>query len=108
MKRLQEKWDAGLSFATFDTAAMAHDRLLFPVPTHNHRGEPWWPGSEAQRLLALDVDDNKHITMKPRQLYNTRAEYYDNYPLQVFRDHIYQEVKLRKFVLQYYTGERAM
>jgi hypothetical protein len=35
--------------------------------------------------------------MKPKALYDTRIEY-QNYPLVVFRKHIHQEVKRRKFV----------
>ena len=44
------------AFAASDSAALANDRLLHPVPTHNHRGEPRWEGSEAQRLLRQDID----------------------------------------------------
>jgi hypothetical protein len=86
-----------------DNAALVHDRLLFPAPTHNHRGEPRWPGSEAERFLKLDIDACKHEMMAPLQLHGTRAEYYENYPLAVFRKHIHQEVRLRKFILQYYN-----
>ena len=39
--------------------------------------------------------------MTPQELYNSRAVYHQNYPLYVFRGHIYQEVKRRKFVNQY-------
>jgi hypothetical protein len=35
----------------------------------------------------------------PQALHNTQKEYKD-YPLTVFRKHIYQEVKRRKFVAQ--------
>ena len=47
------------------------------------------------------MDERKHKTMKPQQLYQSRKEYYDNYPLTVFREHIYQEEKRRKFMAQY-------
>ena len=107
--RLQSLWKSHndrVLHTTGDSAALVHDRLLFPAATHNHRGEPRWEGSEAQRLLKLDVDEQNHETMTPIQLYRSRPEYYENYPLLVFQKHIYQEVRLRKFVRQYYNGTR--
>jgi hypothetical protein len=89
------------AFAASDSAALANDRLLHPVPTHNHRGEPRWEGSEAQRLLRQDIDLGNHLDLMPRDLFMSEPDYYDNYPLEVFRKHIKQEVKLRKFLHQY-------
>ena len=89
------------SRAEDDSAALAHDRLHFPAPTHNHRGEPRWQGSEAERLLKLDVGEKKHLTMEPRELHATRPEYYENYMLEGFRQHIHQEVRFRKLIHQY-------
>ena len=89
------------AFAASDSAALANDRLLHPVPTHNHRGEPRWEGSEAQRLLRQDIDLGNHLDLMPRDLFMSEPDYYDNYPLEVFRKHIEQEVKLRKFLHQY-------
>jgi hypothetical protein len=81
---------------TTEEAALVHDRALFPIPTHNHRGEPRWDGSEAQRLLKEDVAAGIHETMKPQQLYQTHPQYND-YSLAVFRGHLYQEVRFVKF-----------
>jgi hypothetical protein len=61
------------------------------------RGEPRWEGSEAVRLLRLDMDEGKHHTMRPRDLYQTRPQYYEKYPLTVFRGHIDQEERRRKY-----------
>jgi hypothetical protein len=47
------------------------------------------------------MDEDKHKQMKPELLYNACKEYYKNYPLKVFREHIYQEEKRRKFLAQY-------
>jgi hypothetical protein len=81
-----------------DSAALAHDRRIHPKAANNHRGEPRWEGSDAERLLRQDMDEGKHKTMKPQLLYNMRNEYYENYPLKIFREHIYQEEKRRKFL----------
>jgi hypothetical protein len=56
-------------------------------------------GSEAVRLLRLDMDEGKHHTMRPRDLYQTRPQYYENYPLTVFRGHIDQEERRRKYIV---------
>lgn len=74
-------------------------RTLHPRPTHNHRQEPLWDGSEAQMLLNLDMDNNKHKVpgFKPVDLYNSRNEY-KQWTLEVFRWHIHQESDTRKYL----------
>jgi hypothetical protein len=57
-----------------------------------------WDGSKASQLLSLDIDDKKHETMQPHQLYNSRPEYYEHFSLTVFRKHIYQEINSRKYI----------
>jgi hypothetical protein len=84
-----------------DSAAFAHDRRIYPKPATNHRGEPRWEGSETERLLREDMDNFKHKTLKPKLLYKSRKEYHEKYPLPIFREHIYQEEKRRKFLTQY-------
>lgn len=101
LRAIQQKHVEQCQRAQVSSAALTRDRLLFPAPARNHRGEPRWQGSEAERFLKLDVAEKKHEMMKPRQLYETRAEYYSNYPLEVFRKHIHQEVGLRKLLGQY-------
>ncbi|KAI2500862.1 hypothetical protein MHU86_13582 [Fragilaria crotonensis] len=86
--------------AANEHAALAHDRIHFPRPSHNHRGEPQWHGSDAERLLKFDVAAKNHETMTPQQLYGTRT-HYQVYPLEVFRKHIHQEVRLLKMKSQY-------
>jgi hypothetical protein len=92
--------------AASDSAALAHDRRAncHPKPTHNHRGELCWEGGEAERLLHLDMDDDKHKRMKPEMLHITRAQY-RHYPLTVFRLHIDQEVRARKY-LAYHRAKK--
>jgi hypothetical protein len=48
-----------------------------------------------ERLLKCIIDNGKHETLMPQALHNTQKEYKD-YPLTVFRKHIYQEVAQRK------------
>ena len=83
--------------AASDSAALAHDRRIHPKPAFNHRGEPRWEGSDAERYLCQDMDAGKHENMTPMELHASRKEYRDDYPLGVFRQHIYQEKRRRKF-----------
>lgn len=79
-----------------DKAALEHDRKLFPIKTHNHRGEPRWDGSAAQSWLRVDVENGEHKRVAPRILHESR-EAYKVYPLKVFREHVHQEVRFQKF-----------
>mmetsp|Transcript_14192 Transcript_14192/g.23508 ORF Transcript_14192/g.23508 Transcript_14192/m.23508 type:complete len:108 (+) Transcript_14192:388-711(+) len=91
--------------AATELADMNRDRLLFPAPEKDHNGEPRWDGSEAERFLGIDITEGRHKAMPPRELRATRAAY-QQHGLQQFRSHIYQEVMKRKFVKQYYAGNR--
>jgi hypothetical protein len=83
--------------ASSDSAAYACDREIYPKTTHNNRGEPRWEGSEAERLLRMDMDHDAHKNVTPKELYRSRQEFYNNYPLTVFRKHIDQEERRRKY-----------
>jgi hypothetical protein len=85
--------------AIVDRAAVAHDQqrrlvhqnITLAASSSHHR----WDASEAQRLLKLDVNNEMHRTMAPKELRMTRCEY-KAFPLNVFRKHIHQEVRSRK------------
>ena len=85
--------------SSVEAAALEQDRKIHPKPAVNHRGEPRWEGSAAEMLLKQDVKEGKHETMQPRELHASRVDYAD-WPLDVFRNHIYQEVRLQKFIAQ--------
>lgn len=86
------------SRADRDAAALSRDRAIFPPHSvkDKHGNELHWPDSEAFQLLKQDIDNGKHQTMKPEALWKSRPEY-ESYDKKVFRGHIYQEVKSRKF-----------
>jgi hypothetical protein len=95
LSNLQTKVDGLKERAAEDAAALIHDRQLHPID-HNNPGFPYprWDGSEAQRLLKMDMDTAEHKKMKPMVLNATRDEYK---PFKaVFRDHIQQEVRRRR------------
>jgi hypothetical protein len=55
-------------------------------------------GSEAQELLKQDMEARLHETLGKEELFDLRSEYYLNFPLSVFRDKIYQEVRTAKYL----------
>lgn len=60
---------------------------------------PEWEGSDAQKQLKKDMLEGKHKTMPPEKLHDSNTAY-DLFPLKVFREHIYQESRTKKFLGQ--------
>jgi hypothetical protein len=87
-----------------DAISYAHDRLMFPTPTHNPNGILRWEGSEAETLLRTDIEAGVHNAMTPKQMYLSRPKY-QMFSQRKFAGHIHQEIRRRKFV-QSYFGRR--
>ena len=88
-----------------DYRSFMASRAAHPAPTHNHRGEPRWPGSPAEKRLRDDMDAGKHTTQGPGAMYRSSPVYQD-YPQAVIRKHIHQEESLRKFQRQWDAEEQ--
>jgi hypothetical protein len=70
--------------AVASNVALENDCRFHPIAANPANFPyPRWDGHEAQCLLKLDVDDNKHKTMKPAHLQKTRHQY-ECCPLPVF------------------------
>lgn len=80
-----------------DAEAFANFKANNIIHTHNPRGYPEWDGSKAHKQLEDDIDNDLHELMDPYELWCLR-EVYDPFPLKVFRDHIYQIIKTRKYL----------
>jgi hypothetical protein len=83
------------SFA--EEQARQEDVQDHPPPSHNHRGVPRWEGSEAQKLLKVDVESGASRSMKPVELWQSNPVY-QAFDKDVFRGHIYQERRRQKFL----------
>ena len=79
-----------------EAEALVHDRQLHPRQPYNLRGEPVFDMSLAKKKLREDVKNNKHTTMSPSMLQDTRPEYRQFHPKK-FKERIYQEIRLQKF-----------
>jgi hypothetical protein len=83
--------------STFEQTAFEYDMQLHPRKTHNERGEPVFDLHPAKPLLQEDVRMKLHKQMLPSDLRATRPEYQAFKP-NIFRQHIYQEVRRQKVV----------
>jgi hypothetical protein len=77
-KQLRDEYQAYLS-----------DMEQLPMRDATARGYPFWNTHEASKLLEKDEMSGKATELKPKQLWKSRLEYQD-FPLRVFRKHIYQ------------------
>lgn len=77
--------------------AFQHDCLLHPRDEmHDRRGKLIFDRSPAKDLLRQDIKDGAYPRLSPMQLWNTRPEY-KLFDLKVFKERIYQEIRLAKF-----------
>jgi hypothetical protein len=96
-KACKVKLDRGLT----DAAAYQSDLQFDQRPTFAALGLPRWEGSDAQRYLGIDITAGLNLQMTPGELRATRNEYMV-FGQAVFRGHIHQEVKRRKFMTSFY------
>lgn len=71
------------------------DQLAWPRNAMTIRGYPFWDTHRASVLLEQDVKDGLDSLYEPSELRALREEYQD-FPLEVFRKHIYQERRKQK------------
>ena len=64
-----------IGWANYDRMALENDRKKHPETKYNAKGEPVWKGSEADYWLRVDMEEGKHLSMKPRQLRELRPCY---------------------------------
>jgi hypothetical protein len=83
----------------------AKDRKAFDIYKKNHKvsqlsykGYIQWQGSDAQELIWDDIKAGKLDRMTKKQLWESRPEYKDKFPLAAFRKKIEQEIRTSKYV----------
>jgi hypothetical protein len=86
--------------STQDSEGLARDRQLHPVQPVE-QGRTRWDGSAAQARLRSDMEENLHVTMKPKDLWLSRTDYCESFDLQTFRNHIYKEEQRMKRLAKY-------
>jgi hypothetical protein len=94
LKTLRDSIKVEHAKADYDSAALAHDLRIRPLPAQTSWGYPRWDGSDAEQFLKEDIDEGLTDSHKPSELHKTRPEYQD-FPLTIFRKHINQELRSR-------------
>lgn len=97
LKAVRKKVSDRNDRAARDASALARDRVIYPRPSQDGFGLPFWPDSEAKEQLENDIDKGKHLSMSREALWYSTPVYYESLPFEVFVKHIHQEVKTRKF-----------
>jgi len=97
IRSLKDQVHTDKECAIQDDIDLTRDRKMFPIPSHNYRGEPRSEGSQAERILKEEIAKGEHLKEKP-SIFASRQVFQD-YPDDVIRDHIYQEIKFQKYCL---------
>ena len=103
LKRYLKQTKEQTDLAEHEADALAHDEAL-GLRIHN-KPYPRWQGTQAEAFLKADISQNLQVNQKPKELWVTRPEY-KAYPLNVFRDHIQQELRARR-ERPYWMARRA-
>jgi hypothetical protein len=99
LNRLREKAKELDSRASEDLEAFRRYKANHKPSLFSHKGYIQWQGSTAQELLWDDLDAYlKDRTKKPKDLWQSRKEYRDEFPLDAFRDKIKQEIRTEKYL----------
>ena len=101
MKKLTGK---RLSLISQEEAAYNEDMLTIPHAEITSKGYPFWNKHPASKLLEEDETSGVAREMRPKQLWASRIEYQD-FPLSVFRKHIYQ-LRMKQLAVPYWQYKR--
>jgi hypothetical protein len=95
LKNLKESVANEKKAVAFDEKALRMDWETIKPKNTNANGSKRWDRSAAKQLLHEDVKKKVHKQKTPKQLWESRPEYKE-FPLDVFRGHIYQEEYAQK------------
>jgi hypothetical protein len=98
LESLRQSVKGSTTRANEDLIAFETYKSLHKVSLFSHLGYIEYQGSEAQRLLRKDIQEGRHISLGKKELYELRPEYFTEFPLNVFRDKLYQEIRTAKYV----------
>ena len=88
---------ATIARSRYEEECLRHDRKLFPRKDKNEDGIPFFDLHPAKKLLEEDIRNNKHKTMQPEELRQTRDEY-KVFPKNKFRPRVYQAIRKKRFI----------
>jgi len=102
LQRLRDKVKMKNDHSERDALALAQDRAIYPRRTHSI-DHPHWAVSKARELLEKDIQNNVHTTFKNKKGKVSREKFWKSraahqeFDLDEFRGHVYQQIKTVKF-----------
>ena len=91
LKNLKERIRLDKLAVRNDELFLQHDMNVVKSKKAFDRGYPQWHLHKAKDKLRVNVQKKKHVNLSPSKLWEGEAEYKE-FPLEIFRKHIYQEV----------------
>lgn len=99
LNKLRENIIGNTKRADEDLAAFENYIENHEVSLFSHKGYAQWQGSTAQELLWDDLDEYRNNpNMKPKDLWLSREEYHQEWPLHAFRSKLEQEIRTAKYL----------
>jgi hypothetical protein len=93
----REQVSGQLGISILEESHYLHHRMLHPRRTTDDRGQLVFDLHPAKLLLRDDVANNRHVGLRPSQLWSKRDEYQE-FDKRIFKERIYQEIKRTKFI----------
>ena len=81
-----------------DQRAFDKFKQLHPPSLCSKKGYIHWQGSEAKVQLKKDIVEGVLDELGKKELWGSRPVYYENFPLDVFRDKVKQYVRTKKYI----------
>ena len=99
LRTMRKRIEVKVSRALQDEQDLAHDRLIYPMPTTNTKGKLYFAESEVRKALFQDLEQGLLDEMTKNQLYLLRPLYYGSgYNYEEFRKKIHETVRSAKFL----------
>lgn len=94
--RLKKSIASRASAVAYDKGAFSRDSEAFPRNEFTDRGYRRWDGHTAQKQLENDVKHGIFQGIAPQEIHRRQDRLYHEFPLEVFRKHIYQEERKQR------------
>jgi hypothetical protein len=81
-----------------DQSAFSNFVAAHPPSLYSAKGYIQWQGSKAKKQLKDDLRDNLHKSMGKKKLWGYRPVYYEDFPLEAFRQKLDQMIRTNKYM----------
>lgn len=97
LKALRDIYDALINRAEDDIEALENYMANHESSLVNWLGMIQWQGSEAQEYVIQDIEDEVHLEIGYKAMYDKRPEYFCYFDYPTFKQKVRQEVRTKKY-----------